>query len=79
MTAPAAPAAIDSGAETLTVARNVSTRYLAIAVEAVKERRGSFELLACHATITISVFAGQHLFKRDSRPARWRLTVIGCR
>src|SRR5207249_3558454 len=29
------PAAIDSGAETLTVARNVSTRYLAIAVEAV--------------------------------------------
>jgi O-antigen/teichoic acid export membrane protein len=36
MTAPAPPtAALDGGAETLTVARNVSTRYLAIAVEAL--------------------------------------------
>src|SRR5262249_48425384 len=36
MTAPAPPATVaDSGEETLTVARNVSTRYLAIAVEAL--------------------------------------------
>jgi len=35
VTAPVAPAAMDSGEETLTVARNVSTRYLAISVEAI--------------------------------------------